>query len=84
MTRVSSRADVAFQFLITNSMVSGILWSRKLSSTNLSAGFRSVLRDHSFADETDMRTVSQTSEHMWNKSSRSVCGLEINGYELCR
>jgi hypothetical protein len=55
MKEKSSRANGAFQFLITRWMVSGSVWSRTLSTTNLGASFRSVLRVHSLADATDMR-----------------------------
>jgi hypothetical protein len=59
MKEVSSRADGAFQFLITRWMVSGSVWSRTLSTTNLDASSRPVLRVHSLADSTDMRTFDK-------------------------
>ena len=58
MKEVSSRADGAFQFLITRWMVSGSVWSR-LSTTNLGATFGSVLGVRSLADATDMRTFDK-------------------------
>jgi len=59
MKKVASRADGAFQFLITRRVVSGSVWSRTLSTTNIGASFRPVLRVHSFADGTDMRTFDK-------------------------
>jgi hypothetical protein len=59
MKEVSSRADGVFQFLITTWVVSGIVWSRTLSTTNLGASFGSVLGAHSLADATDMRTFDK-------------------------
>jgi hypothetical protein len=59
LKKVSSRADGAFQFLITRWMVSGSVWSRTLSTTNLGASFGSVLRVYSLADATDMRTFDK-------------------------
>ena len=43
MKEVSSRADWAFQFLITRWMVSGSVWSKTLSMKNLGEPLRSVL-----------------------------------------
>jgi hypothetical protein len=59
MKDVSSTADGAFQLLITRWMVSGSVWSRTLSTTNLGANFRSVLRAHSLAETADMRTFGK-------------------------
>jgi len=35
------------------------VWSRTLSTTNLDTSFRPVLRVHSLADATDMRTIDK-------------------------
>jgi hypothetical protein len=59
MKTVSSRANGAFQFLMTSWMVSGSVWSRTLATTNLAASFRPVLRVHSLAHATDMRTFDK-------------------------
>jgi hypothetical protein len=60
---VSSRANGAFQFLITRWMVSGSVRSKALSTKNLDASFRSVLMVHSLADTTDMRTFDKLGAH---------------------
>jgi hypothetical protein len=73
MQEVSSRADEAFQFLITRWMVSGSVWSRTLSTTNLDASFGSLLGAHSLADATDMRTFDK----LGNTSKTTVPAVNV-------
>jgi hypothetical protein len=78
MKEASSRANVAFQFLITRWMVSGSVWSRTLSTTNLGASFRSMLRVHSLADAKDMRTFDK----LGNTSKATVPAVKVTSIVL--